>query len=109
VPNDYNLYRYVFGVSRICLISPHPFLSLGEGIGVRNTDAEFAENKPAIRLPFSVGRYGLRITGNGPPGSLCVSAANKSLCRIEQVLAGHAPPPREAPRGVVPLPLFSSL
>jgi len=44
---------------------------------VREMGAEFAEDKPAIRLPFSVGRYGLRITGNGPPGSLCVPAVNK--------------------------------
>jgi len=34
---------YMLSVSRIHLISPHPFPPLGEGIGVRDMGAEFAE------------------------------------------------------------------
>jgi len=43
--------RYMFSVSRIHLITPHPFLPLplGEGIGVRDIDAEFAEDRPVTR------------------------------------------------------------
>jgi len=66
----------MFSVARIHLISPHPFLPLGEGIGVRDIDAEFAE-EPWYEAPI-----GLVLLFNARPDYLwvlCASAVSGSL------------------------------